>query len=76
MVNIKASICLEMRGDYYYSPEIMAFITESTYGDNAATDGEAIVLLQAIYSIKAIIGKDPSSNEKVIIWQILLLCLV
>ncbi|XP_071930028.1 AP3-complex subunit beta-A-like isoform X1 [Coffea arabica] len=40
---------------------------ESTYGDNAATDGEAIVLLQAIYSIKAIIGKDPSSNEKVIV---------
>lgn len=40
---------------------------ESTYGDNAATDREAIVLVQAIYSIKAIIGKDPSSNEKVIV---------
>lgn len=32
-------------------------------------DGEAIVLFQAIHSIKEIIRKDPSSHEKVISWR-------
>ncbi|KAL3523830.1 hypothetical protein ACH5RR_016664 [Cinchona calisaya] len=47
---------------------LLAFASpESTNADIASMDGEAIVLIQAIHSIKAIIRKDPQSHEKGIV---------
>ncbi|CAI9092387.1 OLC1v1027609C1 [Oldenlandia corymbosa var. corymbosa] len=46
---------------------LLAIASSELNGDIGSKDGEALVLIQAIHSIKAIIRKDPSSYEKVIV---------